>query len=138
MTDENVKISFNDTTFEVSKADITKAMEAGKDGQITIKSDGHLIFTKEDDEKRIFNLSKPAHEEGKKAALEMKAKEWRNKYPDIFDETFDPKSWKDMDAALEHYAEKKVAGAKIPANEKITQYEKDLKILRENLQKEDD
>ena len=131
MADENVKISFNDTTFEVSKADITKALEAGKDSQITIKSDGHLIFTKEDDEKRIKNLGKPQYEAGKTAALEMKAKEWKEKHPELKDI-----EGKDLDIMIEKFAEAKVSGAKIPANEKITQYEKDLKTLRENLQKE--
>ena len=126
-------ITVNDINFDIPDDDIKKAAEAGKDGKIAIKSDTHLIFTKEDDDKRIKNLGKPQYEAGKTAALEMKAKEWKEKHPELADI-----EGKDLDVLIEKLAEKRVAGAKIPANEKITQYEKDLKTLRDNLKLKDD
>lgn len=135
-----MKTTVNDVDFDIPDGDIEKVCEikdgkivVKKDGAFSIKSDGHLIFTKEDDEKRIKNLGKPQYEAGKTAALEMKAKEWKEKHPELKDI-----EGKDLDIMIEKLAEARVAGAKIPANEKITQYEKDLKILRENLQKEAD
>ena len=125
---ENVKITFNEQTYEVSKADFAKAVETGT---LAVKDDNAMIFTKSDYETRHANLEKEHYGKGKTAGVEMLAKEIKKK------RGLEDVDGKDIDSLFDIYAERKIKEAKVPESEKVKEHEITIAKLRENLTKKE-
>jgi hypothetical protein len=121
-----IEISVNDTTFKVTQADFAKAIEQKK---LLIKDDNTMIFEKPDYETRLKNIEELKYKEGKRAGVEMLAKDLKKS------KGLEDIEGKDIEALFETYAERKIKAAKLPESEKLKDAEKIIGELRTNLNK---
>jgi hypothetical protein len=132
---QDIEVSVNDNTFKISAADFAKAVELKK---LQIKDESTIIFKKDDYELRTKNQDAAKYEEGKKAQAGMTAKEIRDYAAEKYQIEVDAHEDKDYKKLLEKITKKIAADAKIPESQKLTEYEKTVAQLRENLTKSEE
>jgi len=119
---DKVLFTVNGFPIEVSKDDVSKAIETGS---FDVTTDEVVTYSKDGFEKYKKNLMDLEYKNGKVAGEEMRVKEMREKHGLEFE-------GKTMDNLLDAYQKKVITDANIKPAEQITSLQSDLKTLQNN------
>lgn len=120
---EKVKVVFNGQSIELDKETITQGIEKG---EVAITDENILLFTKEENEKRLKNVETSSYNKGKKDGVEIEWKETKRKLGLDID-------GKNGDEIIDAFRVKILADAKIEPSKKIQELEADMAKLKSNL-----